>query len=1089
MFGKLKNLTIAAKLVISFSLIIAMFTGSHIYSAFSYWQANRLHLYRINFVNARGEYLLEFRHNLTELRRLQEISILSPGWLQETDVPTRLEYENSITTAYMELHRLANLYVYSVANDPLFGASAASVRITTMEEILTYLDQIYYLFSDNFFLGGTGDHQIGNVPDYTAIVDNSLQMLMRFAEQANEEVLRHIQSSLRGIVLLTVAIILLVIVVAVLLAYLMIKAVSKMSIEKELSLLKAMPFAVGLWDDKYTPLDCNQKTLEMFGFSNKEDSVKLFRALSPEIQPCGTPSKDKSLFYMKQAMREGQARFEFMHLTATGEPLPTEIVFVRIKSGNRFMLASYTNDLRDIKNAMAKIREADERAMLMLDATPLSCFLVKRTIGEDGTADVEVMDCNHAALDLFGFSSKEEAIARFKDLHPEFQGDDPMVARLFEHTTTALDKGYHCFEFTHRHMNGEPIPCRITLVRVDYKGEPVLACYQDDLREEKRRELAEEESRAKSRFLARMSHEIRTPMNAVLGITEIQLQKEGHPPDTEEAFLRIQSSSNLLLTIINDILDLSKVEAGKMEIIPETYDLASMIVDTVQLNIMRLGSKSIEFKLNVNERLPTSLIGDELRIKQILNNILSNAFKYTNEGQVVLSVDLGDSPTPNSVMLVFRVQDTGQGMTQDQIESLFDFEFTRFNLRSNRVIEGAGLGMTIAYQLANMMEGDIKAESESGKGSVFTVNIPQMLNGSDMLGRETVENLQNLEISQKSLKKMSRLPRIPMPYGRVLVVDDVESNLHVVKGILMPYKIAVETVSGGHDAVEKVRAGGVYDIIFMDHMMPGMDGIEATKAIRKLGYGHPIVALTANTLKGVAEMFLNNGFSGFVPKPIDMNQFHSYLVRYIRDKQPPEVIEAAEKQYADAEITEELLDNLRESFLLDAHRAVGILEPLLQKQELDKDDLARFVIQTHAMKSAFFNIERAELSKAAFALEMAGRESDVEAIRASAPQFMDNLRKVITELSPTNTGRDATDEDLDFLRDQFDTIAQSCERFDINAANKAIDRLNQRQHSKKTKELIKNIAANLLYGDFDEAAALASRAASAMQFISDIKGA
>ena len=269
--------------------------------------------------------------------------------------------------------------------------------------------------------------------------------------------------------------------------------------------------------------------------------------------------------------------------------------------------------------------------------------------------------------------------------------------------------------------------------------------------------------------------------------------------------------------------------------------------------------------------------------------------------------------------------------------------------------------------------------------------------------------------------------------------------------------------------------------------MPGMDGIEATRAIRELGYEHPIVALTANTLKGVAEMFFNNGFSGFVPKPIDLNQFHSYLVRYIRDRQPPEVIEAAEKQYVDAETTENLLDNLRKSFLLDAQRAVGILEPLLQKKELGKDDLTRFVTQTHAMKSAFFNIKRMELSKAAFALEMAGRESDMDTIRASAPQFMDSLRKVITELLLVNTGQDATNEDLSFLRDQFYIIAQSCEKSDINAANKAIDRLNQKQHSKKTKELIMDITANLLYGDFDEAAALASRAASAMQFISDIK--
>jgi len=612
---------------------------------------------------------------------------------------------------------------------------------------------------------------------------------------------------------------------------------------------------------------------------------------------------------------------------------------------------------------------------------------------------------------------------------------------------------------------------------------PIKQEAQEKLIEMRRREIAEDESQAKTRFLARMSHEIRTPMNAVLGITEIQLQKE-HSPSTEEAFLRIHSSSNMLLTIINDILDLSKVEAGKMEIIPEAYELASMIVDTVQLNIMRVGSKNIDFKLNVDEQLPSHLIGDELRIKQILNNILSNAFKYTHEGLVTLSIGMEETrQTADSIMLVLCVQDTGQGMTQDQINSL-DIEFSRFNLSSNRTVEGSGLGMTITFQLVRMMEGNIKVESEKDGGSIFTVRIPQKSASSSILGKETAENLQNFEISQKSLRRMAKMPRIPMPYGRVLVVDDVESNLYVVKGLLVPYKIAVETVTDGYNAIEKIKAGEVYDIIFMDHMMPGMDGVEATKIIREMGYEHPIVALTANALKDVSEMFLNNGFSGFIPKPINLDQFNSYLLRYIRDKQAPEVIQAAEMQYADAESTGNLLDSLRESFTLDAQKAVDILDPLMepltQGQEFDKAELKNFVIQTHAMKSALYNIGQAELSKAAFVLETAGRTADMETLKAFAPRFLNDLKKIMSELLPQDIGQDADDEDMAFLKSQLNIIAQACGKLDLNTANSTLEKLSEKQCSKKTKELLKAISANLLYGDFDEAIVLANRAANTL---------
>jgi len=405
----------------------------------------------------------------------------------------------------------------------------------------------------------------------------------------------------------------------------------------------------------------------------------------------------------------------------------------------------------------------------------------------------------------------------------------------------AVAEGIKKFEFFIQSLFGEIIPAEVTIVPVSLKKDMGYAVFIRDLREARlaqeeteRRETAEEESRAKTRFLARMSHEIRTPMNVVMGITEVQLQKDNLPPDVEEAFSHIFASSRLLLTIINDILDLSRVEAGKMEIVSAVYEIASFVVDTVQFNILNVGNKNIDFSLHLDKDLPMYLIGDELRIKQILNNLLSNAVKYTESGRVELVLTYGGHTGPDTIDLIITVKDTGQGMTQNQIENLFDIEFTRFNLDNNKAIEGSGLGMSITYSLINIMGGEIIVESELGEGSTFTVTLPQKVKGNEVLGEENVESLQNLETAQKSLKKAAKIKREPMPYGRILVVDDVESNIYVVQRMLEPYKVAVDAAESGHLAIEKIKDGKVYDIIFMDHMMPDMDGVEATRILREM---------------------------------------------------------------------------------------------------------------------------------------------------------------------------------------------------------------------------------------------------------------
>ena len=507
--------------------------------------------------------------------------------------------------------------------------------------------------------------------------------------------------------------------------------------------------------------------------------------------------------------------------------------------------------------------------------------------------------------------------------------------------------------------------------------------------------LAELNSQAKSKFLASMSHEIRTPMNAILGITEIQLQSRDLSENMKEAFEKIYLSGDMLLSIINDILDLSKIEAGKMEIFTARYEVASLINDTIVLNTMRIESRNIEFIISVDETIPAYLYGDELRIKQILNNVLSNAFKYTEQGYVYLSVSAEtNTESQRNVKLIFTVSDTGQGMTEEQTEKLFD-SYSRFNLDSNRYTEGTGLGMSITSNLLNLMDGSISVTSQPGKGSSFTISIPQERFGQAIIGKDVAESLINLKESSRSHFKRVLISQEHMPYGKVLIVDDLNTNIFVAKGLLAPYALSVDAVESGADAVERVKAGNKYDIIFMDHMMPVMDGIETVSRIRALGYAHPIIALTANAVSGQMDIFLNNGFDDFLSKPIDIRQLNIILNKWVRDKHPVEVVESARQQAAErarekqptlsgALDTSAVFDMVYKDFLKNRRENIAEITNAVLEGNLEAA-----AILAHTLKNLAALIEQQELMKLAGKAEAAFLNKDIpsETIHKLSAEF------------------------------------------------------------------------------------------------------
>ena len=693
---------------------------------------------------------------------------------------------------------------------------------------------------------------------------------------------------------------------------------------------------------------------------------------------------------------------------------------------------------------------------------------------------------------LLGFSNETDfpnALGSWSDrLHPDDK--NRTLAAFASHILDTTGKTPYDIEYRLLKKNGEYGYFRASGETIrDENGTPLNAVGAlIDITEtkntlfniEKQRIAAEAANQAKSYFLSIMSHEIRTPMNAILGLTEVQLRSETLDKSIRGVFEKIYVSGDLLLKIINDILDLSKIEAGKLQLIPVAYEVASLISDTAQVNIMRIGSKPIQFTLHIDENLPALLFGDQLRIKQILNNLLSNAFKYTKEGTVTLSISAEPGDKEDEARLILIVSDTGPGMTKEQLARLFD-RYSQFNLEANRTIEGTGLGMAITRSLVHLMTGEISVESEPGRGSTVTVRLPQGKISSGLLGRETVEYLCSFRTADRTLMKMTELVHEPMPYGSVLIVDDVEMNICVAQALMDPYGLKIDSADSGLAAIEKIRAGNVYDIVFMDHMMPKMDGIEATKLIRAMGYGHPIVALTANAVVGQAKVFLANGFDDFISKPIDVHQMDRLLNRLIRDKQQPEVIAAARRQ-ADinhrrsSESALQSTGDLRfaEIFVRDASKSIAALDAILEKRgPYDDDALRMYVIHVHGMKSALANIGKMDLSAVANRLEVLGRNGDARAMASETPGFLFSLRALVEKLRPQEKNEDSgpvAEALLPYLREKLLVVKAACEEYDEKTADDAIAELREKTWPRPTGELLRTIAEHLLHSDFDEIA-------------------
>lgn len=588
-------------------------------------------------------------------------------------------------------------------------------------------------------------------------------------------------------------------------------------------------------------------------------------------------------------------------------------------------------------------------------------------------------------------------------------------------------------------------------------------------------------NQAKSSFLSNMSHEIRTPINAILGLDEMII-RESTEPQIQSYARDIQSSGKSLLSIINDILDFSKIEAGKMEIIPVDYDLSTTITDLVNMISTRAHDKGLEFIVNIDEKMPHKLHGDEIRIKQCILNILTNAVKYTPKGSVTMNITGEKSLDPTEKDIIYlraQVIDTGIGIKQEDIQKLFS-PFERIEERRNRTIEGTGLGMSIVKSLLSSMGSHLEVKSEYGKGSDFSFSVEQKVCDWEEIGNYE-EMKERIEAEKTAYKESFQAPQ-----ARILVVDDTPLNLTVIKGLLRSTRIQVDTAESGFIALKMAR-DKKYDIILIDHRMPKMDGIEMLHVLRgentSANHSSVCIALTANAISGAKEMYLSVGFEDYLSKPVEASKLEMMIAKYL----PPEkILHSGEQGFIEqkpgwdgterrrpptsSKETRDALSVWNHLFGIDAAIAIHncgssdvFLEAIRNFYDAIEEKSSQiqlfyeeknwndYTVLVHALKSSARLIGAMELSEDAAFLEQCGDEAKIgdnetiDLINEKTAPVLELYRSYMQKLAPL-VGKAAAAEELPQIEqakldDALSALKEVVSVFDFDSADAIMEEL------------------------------------------------
>jgi len=862
----------------------------------------------------------------------------------------------------------------------------------------------------------------------------------------------------------------------------MIKEAESKEAEERIKLMfDATPLSCVLWNESHTVIDCNEETLKIFALPDKQTFLNDFMQFAPEFQPNGQLSSTEAFRYIQMAFEKGHLVLEWMNQDYNGKLVPTEITLVKIKFRTNFVVAGYIRDLREYKKMMAETDEANERIKFMLDSTPLMCVL------RDDQGNI--IDCNQAALRMLGISDKDDFCKNFDSFFPEFQPDESKSADGIEEIMKTLnEEGFINFERTFQTPAGEIIPVASEIRRIPWNNTHYYLSFSRDLREIKateqkmqeslererhlklQKEAAQAADEAKSRFLANMSHEIRTPMNAILGMVEL-LYSEKLNSRQFQYVKDLKISAMALLGIINDILDISKIQTGKLNLVPVHYDFNMFIDNIASVVHFLIEDKNLTFKLFMQDEIPPYLYGDDIRLRQILLNLLGNAIKFTPEGDVCLLVDATDTN------IHFTVSDTGIGIKEEDLTKLFEV-FEQVDIIKNRNIKGAGLGLAITKSLVEMMDGRITVESVYNQGSSFHVEIPKVI-GDEAL----IYNADNAEISMCA------------PDAKILVVDDNIVNLNVACGLLQLYQITAESATSGEQAIELIQQNQ-YDLVFMDHRMPGMDGIETTKLIRELGINVPVIALTASVIAGAKEILLESGMNDYLSKPIIKNELNHMLKKWLpREKHlslkvetiaPDKTEDENHKEFWEKIGQIEELSLLAGLNIVDGQRAVYERTLKLMTVEIEKcaknlneflteNDMQNFCIEVHSIKGALANIGAGTLSSKARELEIASDQEDIAFCAANLSGFIERLNNLNHKLKEAFAEKRQNYSPFEIPPELpliFEKLENAFDKMDFVVINNEIKKMDALNLSNELKEETEQIKDAVLVMDYEKAASI-----------------
>ena len=577
---------------------------------------------------------------------------------------------------------------------------------------------------------------------------------------------------------------------------------------------------------------------------------------------------------------------------------------------------------------------------------------------------------------------------------------------------------------------------------------------------EMKKEEAEHMANEKSAFLANISHEIRTPINAVLGMNELIL-REANQKDVLDYAYNIELAGKALLSIVNDILDISKIESGKTELVSGEYNVAASIYNFIEMSRARAEKKGILLKVDIAENLPSKMYGDEMRLKQIYTNILNNAIKYTEKGEITLTLT-GEEIGDDKIFTKATISDTGIGIREEDLDKIFD-AFQRVDEEKNQKIEGTGLGMSITKQLVELMGGKIYVESEYGKGSTFHVELVQGIVDRTPIGRidQAVEQNREIEKHKRAV--------LLAPEAKLLVVDDNQMNLNVMKGLLKRTEMQVDLVLSGKEALEAVTKTS-YDVILMDHMMPEMDGVEALHRLRKLKENQnpqaKVIVLTANAAIGSREEYLKMGFDDYLSKPIEAMNLEDMIKKYLPKELVHEIEEVVEEtqNLEEIEFLEEKLRpfgiHLKQGLIYvegELEQYVDMVKLFLRQSEARKEKMRGFLkegnteeytIEVHALKSNGKMIGSRKMSELAYEMEIQGRNGKLEYLRQNQAklekgweELEQGLRILMEEQQKTvmeETVETMTPEEVQV---RVERLRNAIEEMDVEAAQEELETL------------------------------------------------